>query len=80
MVTVKLWKDVATFEPIKDDMLDVDGTIDIIMRVKGMTKEETEALPMEELLPTYLECVSEVNKTVFKNVGKLPKNANGDGQ
>ena len=80
MITVKLWKDVATFEPIKEDMLDVDGTIDIIMRVKGMTKEETEELPMEDLLPLYLECVSEVNKAVFKNVGKLPKNANGDGQ
>lgn len=78
MITVKMWKKINSFEPIKDDVLDVDGTINIIAEIKNQSVEQVEEMAMEDLLPTFLDCVSEVNKTVFSKLSKLPKNATGD--
>lgn len=78
MITVKLWKEVTAFEPIVEDKLDVDGTVDIIAKIEGKTKEEIEEIPMSDLLPTYLACVRKVNAEVFKKVENLPKNGSGD--
>lgn len=73
-ITVKMWKDITTFEPIVNNMLDVDGTVKRIAEIKGMTIDEVEQMPMEKLLPTYLECVKLVNDTVFAKISQLPKN------
>jgi len=78
MITVKLWKDINAFEPIKGNVLDVDGTIDLIARVKGKTIEEMEEIDIADLLPLFLECVHDVNAKVFEKISQMPKNGNGD--
>lgn len=80
MITVKLWKDINCFEPIKGNVLDVDGTIDLIAKVKGKTIEEMEEIDIADLLPMFLECVHEVNAKVFEKVAQLPKNGSGDSE
>ena len=80
MVTVKTWKELATFEPIRDGKLDIDGTVRLIAAVKDKSVEEVEATtPIEELLPTFIDCVHECNNLVFKKLDVVPKNAQGDG-
>ena len=71
MITVKLWKDINCFEPIKGNVLDVDGTIDLIAKVKGKTIEEMEEIDIADLLPMFLECVHEVNAKVFEKVAQF---------
>lgn len=82
MITVKDWKDIVTFEPIsKDGILDVDGTISRISKVRGKTVEEIEAeTAVEDLLPEYIKCVREVNSLVYKKLEAIPKNGSGDSQ
>ena len=81
MITVKMWKDITGFNPIKDGELDVDGTVKRIADIKGIPIEQIEEMPVCDLLPTFLECVRIVNQEVFKKVDKLAKNAEaGDGQ
>lgn len=80
MVTVKVWKDINSFEPIVNDMLDVDGTVKRIAAVRGKTVEEIEEMPIDELLPEFLRCVNETNRAVFAKLNKMPKNADGDGK
>ena len=77
MVTVKLWREVNDFNPLHDNNLDVDGTVELIAKVQGKPKEEVEELPIEELLPTFVECVRQVNALVFEKVKQVPKNADG---
>lgn len=74
IITVKMWKDIVSFDPVKNNQLDVDGTVKRIAEIKGMTTEEVESMPMEQLLPTYLECVKLVNDTVFSKINSMPKN------
>lgn len=81
MITVKLWREINTFDPLNGGKdFDLDGTVDIIARVRNKTKEEVEEMPMEELLPEFLKCVQEVNALVFKKINQMPKNGSGDGQ
>lgn len=79
MITIKDWKDITTFEPIKDGILDVDGTIQRIAKIKNISIEEVEAMDVSDLLPEYLNCVRTVNESVFAKISKLPKNGDGDG-
>lgn len=81
MVTVKTWKELATFEPIRDGKLDIDGTVRLIAAVKDKSVEEVESeTPIEELLPTFIDCVHECNNLVFKKLEAVPKNGQGDGE
>lgn len=80
MITVKMWKDINTFQPIVADRLDVDGTVKRIAAVREKSVEEIEEMPVENLLPEFLECVSIVNRAVFAKLDKMPKNADGDGK
>lgn len=80
-MTVKDWKDLVAFEPIHDGQLDLDGTINCIAKVKGKTVDEIEAeTAIEDVLPTFIQCVHEANDLVFSRLDKMPKNANGDSQ
>jgi len=72
-VTVKQWKDISTFDPLKDGIFDVDGTIERIKMVTGKSDEDIDNMPMEELLPTYLDCVEKVNSLVFSKLKQIPK-------
>lgn len=81
MITVKMWKDLVSFDPIKDGKFDLDGTIERIAKVKGKTIDEIESTTaVEDVLPTFIECVREANDLVFKRLDTIPKNGNGDGQ
>lgn len=80
MITIKDWKDITTFEPIKDGILDVDGTIQRIAKIKNISVEEVEAMDVSDLLPEYLNCVRAVNESVFAKISKLPKNGDGGEQ
>ena len=75
MITVKLWKDITGYNPINVETgeFDVNGTMDVIMQVKGKSKEELEAMDISDLLPEYLDCVKMVNEAVFAKIGQLPK-------
>ena len=79
-ITVKQWKDLVAFEPInKDGILDVDGTIKHIATVQGKSVEELEnEIAVEDLLPTYINCVHEVNSLVYSKLNVIPKNGSGD--
>lgn len=79
MITVKMWKDINAFDPMAGGKLDVDGTVKHIANVREKSIEEIEAMPMENLLPEFLECVHIVNNTVFAKINQMPKNAAGDG-
>jgi hypothetical protein len=79
MITVKTWKELVTFDPIRDGKLDVDGTIRLIATVKDKTVEEIEEnTPIDELLPLFLACVHEANDLVFAKINTMPKNGKGD--
>jgi hypothetical protein len=81
MVTVKAWKDIISFDPIKDGHFDIDGTVARIAAVKGKTVEEIEKdTAIEDLLPTFLDCVHECNNMVFKRLDMIPKNGSGASQ
>jgi len=81
MITVKQWKELNNFEPIKDDILDIDGTIAMIAMVRGKdTAEIEENTAVDELLPEFLACVREVNGSVFAKLNQLPKNVERDGK
>lgn len=80
-VTVKAWKELAGYNPIKDNRLDVSGTVDRIAMVYNVTVEDVEnELNMDDLLPCFLECVTFCNELVFKKLDVIPKNAGGDGK
>lgn len=79
MLTVKMWKDINTFEPIKNGDLDVDGTVKRIADFRGKTVEEVEEMEISDLLPEFLKCYHEANAAVFTKLNTLPKNAEGDG-
>lgn len=80
MITVKQWKDLVAFEPIdKDGVLDVDGTIKQIAIVQEKSVEDVESsIAVEDLLPTFIECVKNVNALVYKKLEVIPKNGSGD--
>ena len=82
MITVKQWKDLVAFEPIdKDGVLDVDGTINQIAIVQEKSVEDVEnSIAVEDLLPTFIECVKNVNALVYKKLEVIPKNGSGDNQ
>ena len=82
MITVKDWKDIVTFDPISaEGVLDVDGTISRIAKVRCKPVAEVEATTaVEDLLPEYIKCVREVNSLVYKKLEAIPKNAGGDSQ
>lgn len=63
------------FEPIKDGVFDVDGTVKRVVECSGRTVDEVEAMPISDLLPEFLKCLQEINKEVF---AKMPKNGSGD--
>lgn len=80
MITVKQWKDLVAFEPIdKNGVLDVDGTIKQIAIVQEKSVEDVEnSIAVEDLLPTFIECVKNVNALVYKKLEVIPKNGSGD--
>ena len=75
MVTVKQWKELNMFEPIRDGIFDVDGTVRHVAACSGKTIDEVEEMPVSDLLPEFLRCLQEINKEVF---AKMPKNGSGD--
>lgn len=75
MVTVKIWKQLNTFDPMANGKFDVDGTVALVAVAQGKTVEDVEEMPVDELLPTFLQCVHDANALVFS---KLPKNGSGD--
>ena len=78
-MTVKDWKELITFEPIRDGVLDIDGTIQCIASAKGKTTDEIEAeTAIEDVLPMFIECVRSANNLVFERLDKMPKNGSGD--
>lgn len=79
-ITVKQWKDLVSFEPIsKDGVLDVDGTIKHIATVQGKSVEEVEnEIAVEDLLPTYIKCVHDINAMVYSKLNVIPKNGSGE--
>lgn len=80
MVTVKLWREINTFDPLKDGNFDVDGTVYFISQVRNKSVEEVENMAIDDLLPEFIECVKEVNSKVFSKLDKMPKNAVRDGE
>jgi len=82
MITVKQWKDLVAFEPISaEGVLDVDGTIKQIAIVQEKSVEDVEnSIAVEDLLPTFIECVKNVNALVYKKLEVIPKNGSGDNQ
>ena len=70
MITVKTWKEIVSFDPLANGVFNVDGTVKLIAEVRNMSIEEVEQLPMEDLLPTFIQCVNEVSDLVFSKVGK----------
>lgn len=75
MITVKDWREINEFDPMAGGKFNLEGTVALIERVTGKSKEEIEALPMEDLLPTFLDCVHKANALVFEKINKMPKNA-----
>lgn len=80
-MTVKDWKDLITFEPIRDGQLDLDGTIERIAKAKGKTPDEIESeTAIEDILPMFIQCVHDANDMVFARLDQMPKNADGGSQ
>lgn len=77
MITVKMWKDITSFDPLANGNFDVDGTVKRIVDITGKPVEEVEAMPMADLLPAFIECVKTVNNEVFAKMKQL-KNGSGD--
>ena len=77
VITVKMWKDINTFDPMENGVFNVDGTVERVAMVTGKTVAEVEEMPMNELLPTFLECVKTVNREVFAKLDVMPKNGSG---
>ena len=80
--TVKMWKDFTEFDPIKENgELDLEGTLVRIAAVKSTPVEILEKeMAIEDLLPTYLECVKKVNEKVFAKINKFPNGVEGEGK
>ena len=77
IITVKMWKDITTFDPLANGNFDVDGTVKRIVDITGKSVEEVETMPISDLLPEFLNCVKLVNAEVFDKLKQL-KNGSGD--
>lgn len=68
------WRKIAGFDPLKDNEINFDETIEKIAIVYGLTTEEVaEELTISEVLPVYLDCVRFVNDLVFSKLNQIPE-------
>ena len=79
MISVKTWRELNSFDPLHGgEQLDIEGTVSLIAKAQEKPIEEIENLPIEDLLPTFLDEVHKANELVFSKINKIPKNASGD--
>lgn len=71
-IKVAVWDKISGFDPFKDEKFDLQGTIERIADVYGLTADEVaEELAVSDVLPCYLDCVKFVNGLVLSKLGKL---------
>lgn len=71
-VKAEAWIKLNGYDPFINDVFDLDGTLERIALVYGITKEDVaEDLNISDILPVYLECVKFVNSLVFSKLDKI---------
>lgn len=79
-VKVKVWRELEGFDPLADNVIDVEGTLKRIAMVYDLPVDTVaDELELNELLPLYIDCVKHVNGIVLEKLKSVPKNADGVG-
>ena len=74
-VKAKVWRELQGYDPLEGDKVDFEGCINKIAMVYGTDAAFIEDnLDIDDILPTFLECVHYVNGLVFSKLSVLPKN------
>lgn len=77
-VKVKVWRELEGYDPLNGGDIDVEGTLEKIAMVYGLDVDVVaEELALDDLLPTYIECIKYVNDIVLSKLKNVPKNADG---
>lgn len=73
-IKARTWKEFAGYDPFKDDNFDLDGTAERIAMVYGLTAEQVlDELTVDEIFPTFLDCVHHINAQVLRTFKDTPK-------
>lgn len=76
---VRTWRELEGYNPLAGDKIDVNGCIERIALVYGLSVEEVEEhLELSDMLTCYVDCVEYVNNVIFEKLNGIPKNADGD--